>query len=368
MIPWLAWGDGAELCYRRSRKATCKRRISPPCRAASGLNGHASPQTCRSSTPSRATPGPRRSSSSTAWPVRSVSVPSSRASRAAPSCTPSTPTPSSTPSTASPTKRPGPGGAGALHMADNELKASLPDDRLGGDVIISDLVIAKLAGRAARRTYGVVGMPLARRGPEAAVAAATSCSRASRSTSSTRRAHIGLHVSHGARSQTGRGPRDARGSGQVRGRERGRHPGGRGGRARGGRALVTARDRVAELVARRSGGTRGRARPHQRPQRLSGARRRHRHQHGPRPVGAEADEAAGEADGPAAVAAAVTQGGAHGRPRQLGRHPLADRARRLRRDRAPPRPCSIRSWPSAPSPRPPRPPIGPSSSRSRGRC
>jgi uncharacterized alkaline shock family protein YloU len=51
-------------------------------------------------------------------------------------------------------------------VADNELRASLPDDRLGGDVIISDLVIAKLAGRAARRTYGVVGM---RRSPAGAL-------------------------------------------------------------------------------------------------------------------------------------------------------------------------------------------------------
>jgi uncharacterized alkaline shock family protein YloU len=50
----------------------------------------------------------------------------------------------------------------------NELRASLPDDGVGGDVIISDLVIAKLAGHAARRTYGVVEM---RRSPASAVVA-----------------------------------------------------------------------------------------------------------------------------------------------------------------------------------------------------
>jgi uncharacterized alkaline shock family protein YloU len=39
-----------------------------------------------------------------------------------------------------------------------ELRANLRADDLGGDVVISDLVIAKLAGRAARRTYGIVDM------------------------------------------------------------------------------------------------------------------------------------------------------------------------------------------------------------------
>jgi len=43
-------------------------------------------------------------------------------------------------------------------MAQSELKAHIPADDLGGEVTISDLVIAKLAGYAARRTYGVVGM------------------------------------------------------------------------------------------------------------------------------------------------------------------------------------------------------------------
>lgn len=43
-------------------------------------------------------------------------------------------------------------------MAENELKASLPGDDLEGDVIIADFVVAKLAGRAARRTYGVIDM------------------------------------------------------------------------------------------------------------------------------------------------------------------------------------------------------------------
>jgi len=41
---------------------------------------------------------------------------------------------------------------------ETELKASLPDDALEGDVMIADVVIAKLAGRAARRTYGVTDM------------------------------------------------------------------------------------------------------------------------------------------------------------------------------------------------------------------
>jgi uncharacterized alkaline shock family protein YloU len=43
-------------------------------------------------------------------------------------------------------------------VAQTELKASLPHDDLDGDVIIADTVIAKLAGRAARHTYGVVDM------------------------------------------------------------------------------------------------------------------------------------------------------------------------------------------------------------------
>ena len=43
-------------------------------------------------------------------------------------------------------------------MAETGLRASLPADDIGGDVIISDLVIVKLAGHAARRTYGVVDM------------------------------------------------------------------------------------------------------------------------------------------------------------------------------------------------------------------
>lgn len=43
-------------------------------------------------------------------------------------------------------------------MAETELKANLPSHDLDGDVIVADSVIAKLAGRAARRTYGVVDM------------------------------------------------------------------------------------------------------------------------------------------------------------------------------------------------------------------
>jgi uncharacterized alkaline shock family protein YloU len=51
-------------------------------------------------------------------------------------------------------------------VAATDLKASLPSDDLEGDVIIADLVIAKLAGRAARRTYGVIDM---RRSPVTAL-------------------------------------------------------------------------------------------------------------------------------------------------------------------------------------------------------
>lgn len=51
-------------------------------------------------------------------------------------------------------------------MVETELKASLPNDDLEGDVIIADTVIAKLAGRAARRTYGVIDM---RRSPVSAL-------------------------------------------------------------------------------------------------------------------------------------------------------------------------------------------------------
>ena len=43
-------------------------------------------------------------------------------------------------------------------MDETELKASLPNDAHEGDVMIADLVIAKLAGHAARSTYGVVDM------------------------------------------------------------------------------------------------------------------------------------------------------------------------------------------------------------------
>ena len=80
-------------------------------------------------------------------------------------------------------------------MSDNELKANLPDDRLGGDVIISDLVIAKLAGRAARRTYGVVGM---RRSTASALRRLLRGSELLEGVEvdvSEGEAHIGLHVS-----------------------------------------------------------------------------------------------------------------------------------------------------------------------------
>jgi uncharacterized alkaline shock family protein YloU len=43
-------------------------------------------------------------------------------------------------------------------MADSEIKLPPADAHLGGDIVVADLVVAKLAGRAAQLTYGVVGM------------------------------------------------------------------------------------------------------------------------------------------------------------------------------------------------------------------
>jgi len=43
-------------------------------------------------------------------------------------------------------------------VVETELTASLPNDALKGDVMIADAVIAKLAGHAARNTYGVVDL------------------------------------------------------------------------------------------------------------------------------------------------------------------------------------------------------------------
>ena len=50
-------------------------------------------------------------------------------------------------------------------MAQPDLKASLPGDNLRGDVTVADGVIAKLAGRAARLTYGVVDLRRSRLTP-----------------------------------------------------------------------------------------------------------------------------------------------------------------------------------------------------------
>ncbi len=50
-------------------------------------------------------------------------------------------------------------------MAQTELKARLPGDDLGGDVTVADSVIAKLAGRAALATYGVVDLRRSRLTP-----------------------------------------------------------------------------------------------------------------------------------------------------------------------------------------------------------
>ena len=43
-------------------------------------------------------------------------------------------------------------------MAQSDLKAQLPADDLAGEVTVADTVIAKLAGRAALLTYGVVDL------------------------------------------------------------------------------------------------------------------------------------------------------------------------------------------------------------------
>jgi uncharacterized alkaline shock family protein YloU len=43
-------------------------------------------------------------------------------------------------------------------MAQSDLKARLPGDDLGGEVTVADGVIAKLAGRAAMLTYGVIDL------------------------------------------------------------------------------------------------------------------------------------------------------------------------------------------------------------------
>ena len=43
-------------------------------------------------------------------------------------------------------------------MAQSDLKAQLPTDDLAGEVVVADTVIAKLAARAALRTYGVVDL------------------------------------------------------------------------------------------------------------------------------------------------------------------------------------------------------------------
>ena len=43
-------------------------------------------------------------------------------------------------------------------MAQSDLRAQLPADDLAGEVTVSDAVIAKLAGRAALSTYGVVDL------------------------------------------------------------------------------------------------------------------------------------------------------------------------------------------------------------------
>ncbi len=43
-------------------------------------------------------------------------------------------------------------------MADSEIKLPPSSAHTGGDITVADLVVAKLAGRAAQLTYGVVGM------------------------------------------------------------------------------------------------------------------------------------------------------------------------------------------------------------------
>jgi uncharacterized alkaline shock family protein YloU len=43
-------------------------------------------------------------------------------------------------------------------VADPAIKVANPRAGVGGDITVSDLVVAKLAGRAAQQTYGVIGM------------------------------------------------------------------------------------------------------------------------------------------------------------------------------------------------------------------
>lgn len=43
-------------------------------------------------------------------------------------------------------------------MADSEIKLPISSAHVGGDIAVADLVVAKLAGRAAQLTYGVIGM------------------------------------------------------------------------------------------------------------------------------------------------------------------------------------------------------------------
>jgi uncharacterized alkaline shock family protein YloU len=43
-------------------------------------------------------------------------------------------------------------------MAESEIKLAASRADVGGDIAVADLVIAKLAGRAAQLTYGVLGM------------------------------------------------------------------------------------------------------------------------------------------------------------------------------------------------------------------
>ena len=43
-------------------------------------------------------------------------------------------------------------------MAESEIKLPAAHAGVGGDIAVADLVVAKLAGRAAQLTYGVIGM------------------------------------------------------------------------------------------------------------------------------------------------------------------------------------------------------------------
>src|SRR5665647_1909127 len=90
------------------------------------------------------------------WPAACASGLSPRPSKQAPSFTRSTPRSSSRSSTASAARSPEPGRSHIVSSADLHIPFSSPG--LDGGITVAHQVIAKLAGKAARATYGVVAM------------------------------------------------------------------------------------------------------------------------------------------------------------------------------------------------------------------